>query len=136
MAARSPTVAEAAAATRSAVDTVLAAATAAPLATAEERRRDPPPLPPKTTAQEDLTFAGQRRINLIWEHTQAIIALTVVVSSMASGVYITFSGSQAQIPTIMSVAFGTVVGFYFARSNHTAIGGVGPQPKEGKYRGR
>jgi hypothetical protein len=36
----------------------------------------------------------------------------------------------------MSVAFGTVVGFYFSRTNHAAIGGVGKKPHDGEYRGR
>lgn len=90
---------------------------------------------PTTTAQEDLTTAGQRRINLIWEYTQAIIALGVVFSTMASGVFAAFTHSQEPVPTIMSVAFGTVVGFYFSRSNHTAIGGIGHKPNP-PYEGR
>jgi len=35
------------------------------------------PIAPKTTTQEDLTTAGQRRINIIWEVTQAIIAVAI-----------------------------------------------------------
>ncbi len=93
-------------------------------------------LPPKTTAQQDLTMAGQRKINAIWEYTQAIIALLVVSSTMASGMYAAFSKSSEQIPTIMSVAFGTVVGFYFSRTNHVAIGGIGRKPDETEYHGR
>jgi hypothetical protein len=94
------------------------------------------PLPAVTTAQQDLTFAGQRRINLVWEYTQAIIALIVVAATMAAGIYSAFSQKTEQVPTIMSVAFGTVVGFYFSRTNHAAIGGVGQQPREDPYKGR
>jgi hypothetical protein len=89
-------------------------------------------LSPTTTAQEDITTAGQRRVNLIWEYTQAIIALIVVVSTFAAALQLKDGG---QIPTIFSVAFGTVVGFYFSRTNHQAIGGIGPKPTQ-KYTGR
>ena len=89
-----------------------------------------------TTSQQDLTTAGQRRINLIWEHTQAAVALIVVVSTMAAGIYASFSQKTEQIPNVICVAFGTVVGFYFSRTNHAAIGGVGPQPQESPYKGR
>jgi len=93
-----------------------------------------PSLPARTTFQDDLTTAGQRRVNLIWEYTQAVIALLVVASTMASGMVAMFY-NQIQIPTIISVAFGTVVGFYFSRTNHAAIGGIGVKP-EGAYLGR
>jgi len=96
---------------------------------------DQPSMPPTTTAQEDITTAGQRRVNLIWEYTQALIALLVVVSTMAVGMYSAVQGSDKPIPTIMSVAFGTVVGFYFSRTNHAAIGGIGTKPVT-KYEGR
>ena len=92
-------------------------------------------LPPDTTAEADLTTAGQRRVNLIWEYTQAFIAICVVVSTMTSGVVIALSGKDIQVPTILSVAFGTVVGFYFSRTNHAAIGGVGKKPSQ-PYQGR
>ena len=93
-------------------------------------------LDPTTTLQEDLVTAGQRRINLIWEWTQAIIAVAVVLTTMVVGAYIALKGSpEQQTPTILSVAFGTIVGFYFARTNHAAIGGIGDKPT-GKYLGR
>lgn len=34
-------------------------------------------VPPTTTAEEDLVTHGQRRVNLIWEVTQSIIAAGV-----------------------------------------------------------
>jgi hypothetical protein len=92
-----------------------------------------PSLPARTTFQEDLTTAGQRQINLIWERTQAVIALCVVVTTMGAGLY--SMAKAIQIPTLMAMAFGTVVGFYFSRTNHAAIGGVGRKP-EAPYEGR
>lgn len=87
---------------------------------------------PTTTTQQDLTTAGQRKVNLIWEYTQAFIAIVVVLATMTKAVTIQ---TGEQIPTILSVAFGTVVGFYFSRTNHAAIGGVGDKPTQ-KYEGR
>jgi uncharacterized membrane protein YqgA involved in biofilm formation len=95
---------------------------------------DQQPLAPTTTEQQDITTAGQRKVNLIWEYTQAIIALIVVIATMIAGLLTVFKPA-AQVPTILSVAFGTVVGFYFSRTNHQAIGGVGPKPQQ-KYEGR
>lgn len=96
-----------------------------------------PSLPPSTTVQQDITTAGQRRINLIWERTQATIALFVVFSTLFVGAVLALKDISAQIPTIFSVAFGTVVGFYFSRTNHAAIGGIGSKSElTQKYEGR
>jgi hypothetical protein len=99
-----------------------------------QRQSIDPSIPARTTFQEDLTTAGQRRINLIWEWTQAIIAIAVVVFTMVSGVVAMVWGFE--IPSIVSVAFGMVTGFYFSRTNHAAIGGVGPKAQPADYRGR
>lgn len=92
-----------------------------------------PSIPARTTFQQDLTTAGQRKVNLIWEYTQAVIALMVVFMTMVCGAVGMFK--DLQIPTIISVAFGMITGFYFSRTNHAAIGGVGPKPY-GSYEGR
>lgn len=114
---------------------------------AHQNQTADPSLPARTTFQEDLTYAGQRRVNLIWEYTQAVVALMVVFSTMIAGIYSMVWPTVAigtgtaqfqipvQIPTILSVAFGTVVGFYFSRTNHAAIGGVGGKPSQA-YEGR
>jgi len=96
------------------------------------------PLPATTTAQQDLTTAGQRKVNLIWEYTQAVIALTLVGAAVACGVHIAFSGKpEQQIPTILSTLAAMVVGSYFQRTNHMNIGGVGSKVTEkDKYDGR
>jgi hypothetical protein len=98
------------------------------------------PMKPTTTAQEDIVTAGQRQINKIWEVTQAIIAVMVCVSTMVAGVMLViaqlfYGATDQQIPTIFAVAFGTVIGFYFSRTNHQSIGGEGKKPGQ-KYIGR
>jgi electron transfer flavoprotein alpha/beta subunit len=76
------------------------------------------PLPPDTTAQNDLIAHGQRRINLIWETTQAIV--TVLITSAA--IYCAVQKIEADI---VNFAFVAIVSTYYARTNHTKIGGVG-----------
>jgi len=90
-------------------------------------------IPPTTTVQEDLTTAGQRRINLIWEYTQSAIALIVVGVALGAAVLAMWQGKE--VSAFLSFICGNVVGFYFSRTNHAAIGGVGPKPTEA-YRGR
>jgi hypothetical protein len=94
------------------------------------------PVEPKTTFQEDLTTAGQRRINLIWEYTQAAVALMVVLTNMLIAAWLAIAQPQAvSFPQVLSNTLFLVVGFYFSRTNHAAIGGVGPKPEQ-KYDGR
>lgn len=84
-----------------------------------------------TTSEQDINTASQRKVNLIWEYCQAFIAIVVVLSTMAKGL---FTGIGETVPTIMSVAFGTVIGFYFSRTNHEKVGGVGTKPTENSTR--
>lgn len=79
------------------------------------------PMQPTTTKQEDIVSAGQRRINLIWEFTQAAIALLVTVAFLYCQV--TNVDSEG-----VNMAFALVVGFYFSRTNHSKIGGIGDKP--------
>lgn len=82
------------------------------------------PLPPTTTLAQDLTVAGQRRINLIWEYTQAFIAIVVVISNLAMGLIFGIERIPAgEYPLVLSSTLFLVVGFYFSRTNHQAIGG-------------
>jgi len=98
-----------------------------------------PPVAPTTTHQEDLTTAGQRYINLIWEITQAIIAVIVTLANVIVGVYDGISDVVGKVatpfPVILSSSFFLIVGFYFSRTNHAAIGGVGQKPMA-PYEGR
>lgn len=92
--------------------------------------------PPTTTVEQDTNTASQRRINLIWEITQAAVALLVVLACMIVGVYQGLAGDEAgEFPTILSSALFLVIGFYFSRTNHQSIGGIGPKPTQ-PYQGR
>lgn len=79
-----------------------------------------PNLPSQTTAESDLRTAGQRKINLIWEYSQAAIALTVVLANV---VYV-FARMYREGPvdSMLSNAFFLVIGFYFGRTNHARMG--------------
>jgi len=85
-------------------------------------------MPPTTTAEEDATTAGQRSINRVWEYTQACVAVMVT----AAFLYCEISKIDSQA---INMAFALVIGFYFSRTNHTAIGGFGKKPEQ-KYQGR
>jgi hypothetical protein len=84
------------------------------------------PLAPKTTHQEDMTLAGQRKINMVWESTQAVIAVLVVITNMIVAAYQGLNyGSNETHPVVLSSSLFLIVGFYFARTNHSQIGGTG-----------
>lgn len=106
-------------------------------------------LAPTTTEQQDITTAGQRAINKIWEYTQSAIALVVVISGvLINSVVILFvifknaevSTSQLSLITIslqfINLTTGIIIGFYFSRTNHSAQGGVGPKVADAPYTGR
>lgn len=87
-------------------------------------------LEPTTTLAEDTTTAGQRKINLIWEGTQAIIAAIVTLAL----IYTSVQGIDA---AELKNAFFLIIGFYFSRTNHQAIGGIGYKPNLNQvYTGR
>lgn len=81
---------------------------------------------PTTTAQENLVTAGQRRINLIWETTQSLVALIVTVSTLyvAAILALKEDGDTAAF-LLLSNVFFLVLGTYFNRTNHVKTGGVG-----------
>lgn len=86
---------------------------------------------PTTTASEDLTKAGQRTINLIWENTQMKVALSVIWAALIVSGTLAIMGKVLGTPDIQLAAivflFGVanlVTGFYFGRTNHTRVGGV------------
>lgn len=92
---------------------------------------------PTTTIQEDLIVAGQRRVNLIWEFTQAFIAIVVVLANMSAAVYNVLMGKNVDVPMILSSSLFLIIGFYFSRTNHQAIGGLGTKANEEQnYKGR
>ncbi len=83
---------------------------------------------PNTTVQQDLTVAGQRRVNLIWEFTQAFVAASITLA------LIWCEFNKLDSATIRN-GFFLIIGFYFSRTNHTQIGGIGEKPVQ-EYKGR
>lgn len=94
----------------------------------------PPPPPaiaaaataPTTTVEENLHTLGQRRINFIWEATQSLIAIAVTGATLyvAATLAVHDAGMTAAF-LLLSNAFFLVIGFYFGRTNHTRVGGIG-----------
>jgi len=85
------------------------------------------PIAPTTTTEQDLRTAGQRRVNLIWEYTQAGIAIVVVGANILYvfvALFITapLSMTSADNGALLRNAFFLIVGFYFGRTNHARIG--------------
>lgn len=85
-------------------------------------------LAPTTTTQQDLTVAGQRKINLIWEYTQAAIAIAITLA-------IIFCAVKKVESQELRNAWFLIIGFYFSRTNHAQIGGIGDKPVQ-EYKGR
>lgn len=79
-------------------------------------------LPPTTTHEENVVTSGQRRINLIWEITQALIALSITGS-------IIYNASNKINSDVLTNAFFLIVSMYFVRTNHNLIGGTGQKSK-------
>lgn len=83
-------------------------------------------LPSDTTAEQDRTTVGQRRINLIWEVTQAVIAVAVTAQTLRVAAALALKdAAQVAAFLLLSNAFFLVIGFYFGRTNHTKTGGIG-----------
>ena len=109
-------------------DPSVSAETHAQVAAGTQVQASDPSIPAKTTFQEDLVTASQRKINLIWEATQALIAVSITFGVIYCSIVKTAS-------EVLTNAFFLIVGFYFSRTNHAAIGGVGSKPME-PYTGR
>jgi hypothetical protein len=76
-----------------------------------------------------LRTAGQRRINIIWEVTQATIALAVTGATLYVAAMLALKDQgQTAAFLLLSNAFFLVVGFYFGRTNHQRVGGIGSGP--------
>ncbi len=79
-------------------------------------------MPPTTTEQEDKVVGRQSRINSIWEFTQAIIAILLVLT--VSIALLISKEIRAEFWILVSI----VVQSYFQRTNHTRVGGIGYKP--------
>lgn len=81
----------------------------------------------QTANQEETAYhsAGQRRVNLIWETTQALIASSVTLATLWASVSLALRGDQGTAAfLLLSNAFFLVIGFYFGRTNHEKTGGI------------
>jgi len=67
---------------------------------------------------EALRSAGQRRVNLIWEATQATVAVLVT----AATIYAALGGKES---LVLGNAFTLIIALYFVRQNHSKVGGIG-----------
>ena len=95
-----------------------------------QRQSSDPSLPAQTTFQQDLTFAGQRHINVMWEGTQRNIAMLVTGSALAVTAFLvmwpdTPNELRLVAYSTLSNVFFAVTSVYFTRTNHTKTGGVG-----------
>jgi hypothetical protein len=73
-----------------------------------------------------LRTEGHRKTNLIWERTQSVIALAVVLTTCAGVAALTvirfFNFDQAiTFPPEWWTILGLVIGFYFGRTNHERV---------------
>jgi hypothetical protein len=73
--------------------------------------------------------AGQRKTNLIWERTQSIIALAVVITTCIGVLALRYLAMgvtefDTKFPAEWWTIVGLVIGFYFGRTNHERLGGV------------
>jgi len=83
------------------------------------------PIAPTTTSEEDRHTLGQRRVNIIWEITQALIAVAVTGATLyVAGNLAMRNDGQTAAFLLLSNAFFLVIGFYFGRTNHQRVGGV------------
>lgn len=82
---------------------------------------------PNTTAADDLVTHGQRKINLIWETTQAIIAIMVTAATLFVSAKLALKDNpETAAFLLLSNAFFLVVTAYIVRTNHSKVGGVKP----------
>lgn len=82
---------------------------------------------PTTTEAQDKVTAGQRKINLLWEWTQAILAIIVTAVTLYVAAKMALSGEKNEAAfLLLSNAFFSVISVYLTRTNHTKTGGVKP----------
>jgi hypothetical protein len=79
-------------------------------------------------ADETLRTAGQRRVNLIWESTQSIVAVSVTLTTfyVLATLALRAPDLSSLVPYLIALCNLSflVLGFYFGRTNHQKQGGV------------
>lgn len=92
-----------------------------------------PVIPPTEDAQkvaatrlseaEILATTRHQKINLVWEYTQAYMAILVITTVLLSSTYIaitTKEDSKRDVALAFMIGLSNLVaGFYFGRTNHT-----------------
>jgi len=78
----------------------------------------PDSAPATTTQEQDRKTAGQRHINVMWEFWQGFLAVIVI------GGFVYSSIAAKESPALAGLA-GSIITFYYVRTNHTKTGGVG-----------
>jgi hypothetical protein len=92
-----------------------------------QRQSEDPSLPANTTFEQNLSTAGQRRINVMWESTQQQTAIIVTAATMLACGFLIWKGDPAlAIPAFLFLSniCTQVLTTYFQRTNHTKTGGV------------
>lgn len=89
----------------------------------------------RTSDETSLRTSGQRRINLIWEITQAIVTVMVVGATLYIAGDLVLGGEEddnnrAAAFLLLSNAFFMIVTAYYQRTNHVRTGGVGGKDVE------
>lgn len=80
---------------------------------------------PTTTVEQDLHTEAQRAVDWKWESTQSFIAKVVIMGAVLYALASAFLPVKSEYAGIFfSSAFGTVIGFYFGRTNHLRGGGI------------
>lgn len=82
--------------------------------------------------ESDRVSHGQRRINLIWELTQAVIALSVSLTTLFVSAALVLRGEGDTAFVLLASLANLVIGFYFGRTNHQRTGGVGADQSSGR----
>jgi len=85
-----------------------------------------PALPPTTTTEQDRKTSGQRHINVMWERTQQVIAIwVVVVTTTVCGYMVVYGDEGMRTAAFLLIGniFILVVNTYFQRTNHTKSSG-------------
>ncbi len=97
------------------------------LAETLENGKNPAPASVTAAEAEESRHAyGQRRINMIWEITQALIALSVIWGTFSATIWVVVEDSSNRLMAFlfMTNVVSIVIGFYFGRTNHQRVGGT------------
>lgn len=77
----------------------------------------------RASVAEQLAVSRHQKINLIWEYTQAYMAILVITTVLLTACYIAITTKDESKRTasllFMTGLANLVAGFYFGRTNHT-----------------